>query len=147
MNRPTDNFRRQHRELSKMAMTIMSQLVAERVRRDPAALRSELARFNGKLRVHAAMENQALYPALFDDPDPAVSNLARSMFDEVGALYARFDKFAKQWADTERIATHAEQFIRDAMEMFRILGQRMMRENEELYRIVDARSPSVHPRQ
>jgi hemerythrin-like domain-containing protein len=123
-----------------MAMKLMSRLTADRVRGEAAAVRADLARFNGKLRIHAAMENQALYPALFDDPDPAVSNLAHSMFAEVGSLYARFDEFARRWADTEQIARQADRFVNETVEMFQILGRRMMRENEELYPMVDARA-------
>jgi hypothetical protein len=136
----TSNFRRQHKELMKLAGELMALLEAERVRQRVHDVLLSLARFNGKLRIHAAMENDALYPRLLTDPDEAVQRAAQVLYDEVGDLYRTFDRHARRWSSTEAIAGDAEMFIAETMELLRRLGARMMRENAELYPLVDARA-------
>jgi hypothetical protein len=50
-------------------------------REEAADVRRLVAKFAGKLTVHASMENEAVYPRLFDHPDPAVR--ARAMVTSV----------------------------------------------------------------
>ena len=94
--------------------------------------------FAGKLSVHASMENDALYPRLLEHHDPTIRASARVLMDEVGALYEAFGEYARKWPTVVSIEADPRAFARDTREVLRVLAFRMMRENDELYPLVDA---------
>ena len=138
----TERFRRQHEELQQLGLEIAGKLSRKTLPTDAANVRRLVARFAGKLSVHASMENEALYPRLLRHPDPAVRARAESLFDEVGTIYATFGAYAKRWPTTASIEADNAGFVRDTREVLRVLAFRMMRENEELYPLVEAAEPT-----
>ncbi|MCB9590464.1 MAG: hemerythrin domain-containing protein [Polyangiaceae bacterium] len=133
----SQRFRRQHRELMRLAGELLSYCEPTRVREQAAEVRTALVRFTGKLRIHAAMENDAVYPRLMNHSREDVRKKAQSLFAEVGDLYKRFDRYSKQWHDLERLKSEPHRFLEETQEMLRALGMRMMREDAELYPLVD----------
>lgn len=133
----SQRFRRQHKELMYLAGELMSFCEPTRVRAQAAEVRTALVRFTGKLRIHAAMENDAVYPRLINHPREDIRKKAQSLYNEVGDLYKRFDRYSKQWHDLERLKSEPERFLEETQEMLRMLGMRMLREDTELYPMVD----------
>lgn len=133
----THRFVRQHEELSVVAKELMKHLDSVRIAEDPAPVRRMLASFSGKLRVHAAMEQEALYPRLLASSDSAVRDKANELLEEVGDLYELFFRHLSKWSDGPLIRSDAEGFCRETMQLFHRLKVRMKRENEELYPMVD----------
>jgi hemerythrin-like domain-containing protein len=134
----SDSFRRQHAELASLALDIRNRLSVEEIERDARGIRTLLARFGGKLRMHARMENEALYPDLMTHRDESVRRQAGKLLDEVGALYAVFDRLEQKWASAEVIAPDPRAFILDVLACFDQLGRRMSVENKTLYPLADA---------
>ncbi|MBK7397850.1 MAG: protein kinase [Myxococcales bacterium] len=136
----TDRFRRQHEELATLAAALIGELQvppAELVAK-AGPVRRMVARFAGKLSVHATMENDALYPRLLAHADPAVRAKARELHDEVGQLYGTFGEYAQRWPGTASVEADPTGFAKDTMRVLKQLGRRMFREHEELYPLVDA---------
>ena len=133
----TQNFRRQHEELSELAADIERQRTPEALRADAAGVRKRLARFAGKLHVHPSMENDALYPRLVGHEDERLRALARSFQDELGGIYGSFFTYVQRWPSAEAVQAEPVEFIRQTREVFKLLARRMVRENEELYPAVD----------
>ena len=121
-----------------LAAKLQAELVPGRVAADPAAARRLLARFRGLLLVHAAMENDALYPSLLDHRDANVRARARALFDEVGTIYDGVRQHGERWASPERIQAEATVFVQETLALLKTLGKRMARENAELYPLADA---------
>lgn len=138
MDRPTERFRRQHKELVKLAGELMQVLDAETLAERPEEACRRLARFTGKLKVHAAMENAALYPRLLESEHAAVRNEARRLFLEVGELYDHFASYSERWCSAAAVQADPACFSTETVSLLQRLGQRMMRENEDLYPLVDA---------
>ena len=136
--RSTARFEAQHAELSALAKDVLRTLDTRTLSVDPGPARRALAVFSGRLRVHATMEQEALYPRLLASPDPAVAAKARELLDEVGDLYARFFVLLKRWSDKDGITKDPEGYARDVMMMLHQLHLRMKRENNELYPLADA---------
>ncbi len=138
-SRPTDNFRRQHEELATLGTELLQRLAepAEEVAKNAGELRRSMARFAGKLSVHASMENEALYPRLLEHADPNVRNTARALFDEVKGIYSGFGAFTKRWPSTESIVADPATYARESKKVLKTLWMRMVRENDELYPLVD----------
>ena len=134
----TETFRRQHAELATLALDIRNRLSVEAIESDARGIRTALARFGGKLRVHARMENEALYPDLMMHADPRVRREASRLLDEVGTLYAMFDRLEQRWPSAEALAGKPREFILDVLGCFEQLGRRMSLENKSLYPLADA---------
>lgn len=134
----SDSFRRQHAELAALAVDIKSRLSLEEIERDARGIRLSLARFGGKLRVHARMENEALYPDLMTHADEGVRQQASRLLDEVGTLYAMFDRLEQRWPSADEIGAEPRDFIFDVLACFESLGRRMSVENKTLYPLADS---------
>jgi hypothetical protein len=139
----TERFRRQHEELVALAGELLRALDPVVIAVDPSDVRRRLARFAGKLGVHAAMEERALYPRLLQDTDPAVRAKARSLLDDVGGLYDAFFAYTKRWSDPETLRARPSEFVAETYRILKILGRRMMQEDAELYPLVDARAAAA----
>jgi hypothetical protein len=134
----TDQFRRQYAELMNMAIEIRNRLSVEEIERDARGVRTMLARFAGKLRVHARMENEALYPDLLVHPDQGVRFEVDRLLHDVGPLYATFDRLEHRWPAADAILAEPKQFILDVLGCFDQLGRRMSVENKKLYPLADS---------
>ncbi|MFO0762840.1 MAG: hemerythrin domain-containing protein [Byssovorax sp.] len=134
----TENFRRQHAELFTLAAEIGGRLTPDGVASGAAELRRLLAQLAGRLNVHARMENDALYPRLLSHHDARVRDQAQALFDEVGGIYAVFGALLNDWPSAAEMEARPADFVRQTMKVFRLLGKRMLREENELYPMVDA---------
>lgn len=139
---PTTRFRRQHEELMTIAKELTSLLDTRALAQDATTARRVLATFTGKLRIHAAMEDEALYPRLLACGDADVVAKASTLRAEVGDLYQSFFAFIGRWSTAEQIQKDPESFGRETMQELYRLGKRMKKENNELYPLVDARELS-----
>ena len=137
MEPPSLRFRRQHEELMGLAAKLHHELVPSKIAADPAEARRLLARFRGLLTVHAAMENDALYPRLLAHADAEVRAKAKTLLDDVGSIYDGIHEHGRRWSDGAIIQRDAASFVRETLEMLKTLGRRMARENKELYPLAD----------
>jgi hypothetical protein len=139
MKRTTETFRRQHDELVRLAGVLV-----ELVARDPmpaSEVQRTLSKLAGVLRVHAAMEDEALYPRLLRHDDPELRALARDFLDRFGSAYRGFLDFRAQWSSIEQIAAAPADLARGARAVAELLGRRIAEENTVLYERVDALFP------
>ena len=136
--RATERFSRQHEELVNLSKELVRALDTRTIAIDPMPVRRALAVFTGQLRVHAAMEQDALYPRLLASHDPKVAEKAQDLLREVGAIYDEFFAFLTRWTDGRTVAANAEDFCRETMQQLYRLRLRMKREAEELYPLVEA---------
>lgn len=134
---PSDRFRQQHAHLMELALEIGQMFDATGQVADAEVCRRKLSAFAGALRVHAAMENGALYPRLLDHPAAEVRDTARRLLDECGELYDEFHAFLSGWPSAAAIRAETPRFAREARRVFRKLGARMMKENDTLYPLAD----------
>ena len=121
----------------ELAAEIGGKLSPDAVARNAGELRRLLAQFAGRLNIHARMENEALYPRLFEHRDAHVRDQAEALFSEVGSVYDAFGALLKEWPSAAEMAERPADFIRQTLKVFRLLGKRMVREENELYPLVD----------
>lgn len=135
--RPTANFRRQHADLTRMALELLAGLDAARCRGEAARIREGLALFTGKLKVHTVMEEEELYPRLREHSDPKARDLAERFWDEFGTIYQAWFSFYDTWRRPGAIEQEPDRFLDDLRAILARLGARMHQENDELYAVVD----------
>jgi hypothetical protein len=139
MKRTTETFRRQHDELARL-VGVLLELVA-RTPMPAAEVQRVLSRLAGVLRVHVAMEDEALYPRLLDHADPEVRTLARGFLDRFGSAYRDFLDFRARWAKVEQIAAAPAELAREVRTVAGALRERVGEENAVLYERVDQLFP------
>lgn len=130
----TDNFKRQHQEL----LGLVGEL-ATRTKVDPGdakGLRTLLSALSGKLTVHLAMEDKALYPRLVQVDADNSRGMARAFQQEMGGLADSFAQFNLKWQATA-IAADPGGFAQATKALASALGKRIARENAELYPLAD----------
>ena len=134
---PTQNLRRQHREILRLTTEIAPLLDAHSLAVDASTMRRLLSTLAGTLAVHFSMEDRVMYPKLFAHPDITVSSIARRYAEDMGNIRDLFIEYFKRWATPEAIQQDSGTFIRDTSRLFSSLTRRVAREDTELYPIVD----------
>ena len=116
------------RDLTKLAMTPGA---------DATGIQRELRRFVGKLRVHAAMESEVLYPSLLEHEDAGIRERAERLHEELAPLYSLVDGLVERWGSAEAIDERRIRFRIELTRCLAKLGWRMMKENRDLYPMAD----------
>ncbi len=84
------------------------------------------------------MEDKSLYPSLLKHEDPNVSNLAKTFTVEMGNINTDVNNYRKKWVVQEKIQQAAADFIDETQIIIDALTQRIIKENDELYELVDS---------
>lgn len=132
----SQRFERQHREIIELMEQIEGHLKPNALRIEAEDVRHLLLGLSGKLSVHLAMEDDALYPKLLTHPDQDVKNLTKSFKEEMGDLAESFKVYKQTWTKSQAIESNAQQFIDESKQVFMHLYKRISRENKELFPLV-----------
>ncbi len=133
----TQHFREQHDDLLKIASEISAHLNVDELSNDASEVRSLLSKLLGKLTIHLAMEDKALYPRLLEYSDERIKSMAKRFIDEMGGLGEVVKSYNNTWSSALPIQKNPSDFIVQTKGIFDALAKRIERENNELYKIVD----------
>jgi len=131
-----DNFKRQHDDLVKVANEISGLLNPVQLSKDAVQVRTLLSTLAGKLKIHLAMEDKALYPKLLAHHDEVVRRTATQFMDEMGGISEAFTSYLNKWPTASVIQSNASTFVRETKEIFSALSMRIQKENNKLYPLV-----------
>jgi hemerythrin-like domain-containing protein len=134
----TDNLRAQHEELLGIAAQIAGHLEPEELSNDARQVRSELNMLAGRIQVHLAIEDHALYPRMIGSNDKNVTRTAKKFQREMGTLAEAFRSFNEKWTHASRIQADPLIFVGEMRGIIGALRKRIERENRELYPLADA---------
>lgn len=137
----TANLRRQHDTALAIAGEIMEAipaLIEKPAREQAVRITLQLAKLTGLLRIHFAQEDRALYPSLMASGRGGVAEVARRFFDEMGQIGPLYDAFAVKWSNADTLAAAPAEFQAECQTIFSALADRIARENDVLYPLVDA---------
>lgn len=136
--RRTEVFRLQHAELAGHADRLEALLTVSAMKGSEDAVREALRVFGGILGIHAAQEDDKLYPMLFNHSNPQVRSEARQLHADFGVIYAAVEVFIAVWSRAGALEEEPQRFIGEATGVIAALRQRIARENDELYARIDA---------
>lgn len=134
----TDNLRKQHEEMVSIVSRMSAILNRERLSKDATEVRSLLSQLAGKVNIHLAMEDKALYPHLLGHSDEKVKNMARNYMAEMGDIGNTFKGYITKWPDPVSIQHDPDLFIKETKAVVDVLSRRIDKENRELYPVVDS---------
>lgn len=104
---------------------------------DASAVRTLLSGLAGKLNVHLAMEDKALYPQLLQHKDPAVQAKAKAFMEEMGGIKAAFSGYLGKYPSAQAIQAASQGFVTDTEAVIKVLAKRIQAEDSDLYELVD----------
>jgi hemerythrin-like domain-containing protein len=134
----TEVFRRQHREILDVVRQLEVKLVlAASAPYTTDDIRGHLNELAGKLTVHLAMEDNALYPRVLDHGSPRLRKLAAEFMTDMGGIHERFREYLVRWSVPQRIQASTAEFVQETTVLLDALKRRIAREDTELYPMVD----------
>ena len=136
----TTRFARQHLELGRLAKRLFAELDTRTLAEDASSARRSLVSFSGQLRVHSAMEQEALYPRLLASGEPSIVSKAQVLLADVGTVYQVFIDYLRAYPDAASIQADPAEFSRRTFQTLHRVLARMKREDDELYPLVDGAS-------
>ena len=93
-------------------------------------------RLSSLLIAHLKAEDWVLYPPLLQSDDLQVAGVARQFVDEMGGLAQAFTVFVERW-DALSIEADWPRYQREARGIVDALSSRIVRENRDLYPLLD----------
>ena len=132
-----DKFKQEHvailsaidqlRELARSGVAPQSQAIAE-----------QIVAMSGLIKLHLAVEQRYLYPAVQASGVAKVARLGLQYENEMQGIAGDYLAFAGRWNTAARLAQEPDAFRSEANTVLHALYQRMRREDTELYPAVEA---------
>jgi len=132
----TENLQRQHKELLEEAKQISKYLEPRTLSKNAAEVHILLSKMAGKLKIHLEMEDKVLYPALLKYPDEKIQKLTQKYLNEIGNIADTFKKYLAKWPQKMSIQLNPVEFIEETQEIFKVLYQRINKEDNELFPLI-----------
>lgn len=107
-------------------------LVQAGIAENAAAIFKELVKTSAAIKLHLAVEDRMLYPALAGAADPSIAATGKRFQQEMGGLANAYGAFAARWNSISRISGEPAEFRREANDVFKALHARILLENNEL---------------
>lgn len=133
----TDKFREQHNDLLKIAGELQALLDVAALSKDGTPARTCLGKLMGKLVLHLSTEDKVLYPELTTHKDLKVATLAKRFAKEMEGTTKAVVAYNEKWGTPSAIKANAALFVTETKQVIQILGDRIKRENQELYAAAD----------
>jgi hemerythrin-like domain-containing protein len=133
----TDDYRRQHEEILELISKLSGYLYEQKLKNDAQEARKILSKLSGALKVHLAMEDNSLYPRLLASKDEKIKKIARQFIEEIGGIAPVFNNYLNKWPNPASIESNPSEFINETNKLFNALKNRIERENNILYPLID----------
>ncbi|WP_206956271.1 hemerythrin domain-containing protein [Trinickia acidisoli] len=131
-----DKFKHQHVEIMQ-AVTELRSLAAAGVAENATQISAKIVSMSATIKLHLSVEDTVLYPALQKSPNAAHAALGSRYQSEMNGLAGAYTQFVGKWLSAKRIADDVDGFRADANAVFKALHERIQRENNELYPVLE----------
>lgn len=132
-----DRFKHEHQDILAQ-IDALRRLTHGGVERNAAAIARGIVAISSTIKLHLAVEDRLLYPALRNGADPELARLGEQFQREMGAIATAYMDFARRWNTADRVGADAEGFRADANTVLRRVYERMQRENRDFYPRIEA---------
>ena len=132
-----DKFKQQHVDILEGIATLR-RLALAGVARNAAEIAQGIVAMSATIKLHLAVEDRALYPAVARSADAELARKGREFQEEMDAIAAAYEGFAKRWNNARNLELDERGFRDDANAVLRRVHERMQRENRDLYPRIEA---------
>lgn len=131
-----EKFRQDHAAIL-VSIETLRQWVQAGVIEHAEEIARAIVSMSSSIKLHLAAEDRMLYPTLVNSTDPEVARIATGFQCEMGSLAGVYMEFSRRWNLAAKVAADADGFRREANQVFKALHERIQRENQELYALVE----------
>ena len=132
-----DKFKQQHVDILE-GIASLRKLALNGVARNAAEIAQGIVAMSATIKLHLAVEDRALYPAVARSADAELARKGREFQEEMDAIAAAYEGFAKRWNNARNLELDERGFRDDANTVLRRVHERMQRENRDLYPRIEA---------
>lgn len=132
-----NKFKDQHVEILS-CITALRQLVKDGIIENADKISKLIISMSGIIKLHLAVEDSILYPALQSGNNAAVARMGRQFQDEMDSIATAYLHFARSWNSVARVSSDPEGFRSDANIVLKVLHARMVKENTVFYPAIEA---------
>lgn len=133
----TDKFREQHKKIGDIVKELQGIMSEKSLSDNPKQAVVLLGRLSGVIKLHLAMEDESLYPNLAKSADTKVKGVADKFIKEMGGIAKAYLAYADKWTD-KAVKENPKGFISETNGIIKVLGERIQKEESELYPLADA---------
>ena len=131
----TTNLRAQHEKLLSDAVAIDKLVSSSNLATSAQDIRLKISSMIGVLQMHLSSEDKVLYPDMVASLNPKTRETAEKFIKEMGRLGETVKDFNNKW--TVQYISSNPAFKAEWKTVLNVLGDRVNRENTELYPLAD----------
>jgi iron-sulfur cluster repair protein YtfE (RIC family) len=119
-------------------VSALRKLVQSGIQENAAAISAQIVQMSSLIKLHLAVEDSVLYPALQKGSNPALAKMAKQYQSEMANIASAYISFARRWHTGTTVAADPEGFRQDANQVLKVLHERVQKENTEFYPAAEA---------
>ncbi len=132
-----DKFKQQHIEIIGCVSTLRN-LVKSGIQKNAAEISRLIIAMSSIIKLHLAVEDKILYPALQTANNPMLASMGKRFQDEMTSIAMAYLSFARRWNTADNVAKNPEGFRSDANSVLKVLHDRMRKEDVDFYPVIEA---------
>ncbi|MDR7150099.1 hypothetical protein J2W49_002057 [Hydrogenophaga palleronii] len=132
-----EKFKHQHADILGNISALRG-LAQAGVVQNAAHIAGLIVSMSATVKLHLAVEDPALYPALQRGANPELARMGQQYQKDMGPIAQAYDAFAKRWNQPENVRRDEQGFRDDVNRVLRMLYERMQRENRDFYPRIEA---------
>lgn len=132
-----DKFKHQHAEIL-FGISQLRLLAKSGIRDNAKAISSLIISMSSTIRLHLAVEDRVLYPALREGNNSALAQMGKKFQDEMTGIASAYLDFARRWNTPDTVSRNPDDFRSDANLVLKTLHERMRREDSQFYPLIEA---------
>jgi len=131
---PLEEFQKENQELADMC-EVLSTLVQDHALRSNGVLCELLARFIRQVDDHITHEDRIIYGDLLAQHTPEANKLASHFLGNTQELKRICNSYKKDWCKTPHSEEDHEKYVKDSMDIFRLVCDRIDFETNKIFPI------------
>ncbi|MDD2881108.1 MAG: hemerythrin domain-containing protein [Rhodoferax sp.] len=132
-----DKFKRQHLDILG-CIAALRQASQAGVSENAEEIARLIIAMSGVIKLHLAVEDQVLYPALRNSNNAVLARMGTKFQDDMGAIASAYMGFAARWNQADNVAREPEGFRKDANSVLKTVYARMHKEDTVFYPAIEA---------
>ena len=137
-----DKFKHQHTDILRGIATLRA-LAHAGVEGNATAIAQGIVAMSGTIKLHLAVEDQVLYPALQRGGNAELARMGRQYQSEMASIASAYDTFARRWNTADNVRRGAQDFRDQANVVLRKVYERMQREDHDFYPRIEEQEMAV----
>ena len=132
-----DKFKHQHADIMSN-ISALRRLAQAGVAQNAADIARLIVSMSSTIKLHLAVEDQALYPALQRGDNPELARMGQQYQTDMGPIAQAYEAFARRWNRADSVLHDEQAFRDDANRVLRIVNERIQPENRDFYPRIEA---------